>query len=195
VREWLAGPLPERFILLCWAVFFAYWLIAAFGVKRTIEASGGWVWRLAVVAAAVIVITRREQSGHWWSPSAVWWEYSTPVGVVGAIIVALGLATALWARRSLGGNWSGLVALKENHELVERGPYRYVRHPIYSGILLMVLGTAIVSGRASWFLAFFAVFIGVSVKARAEERLLTKHFPEAYPSYRRRVKALIPFII
>lgn len=77
--------------------------------------------------------------------------------------------------------------------MIERGPYRFVRHPIYTGVLLMVLGSVTLWGRMEWLGISIA---GLSVKARREERLLTKHFPEAYPRYRERVKAaIIPFVI
>jgi protein-S-isoprenylcysteine O-methyltransferase Ste14 len=95
----------------------------------------------------------------------------------------------------LGGNWSGRVTFKENHELIQRGPYRFVRHPIYSGLLLMVLGTAVVLNRAGPFLGFVIYFAALGVKLRQEEALMTRHFPETYPPYKARTKALIPFII
>jgi protein-S-isoprenylcysteine O-methyltransferase Ste14 len=92
----------------------------------------------------------------------------------------------------LGTNWSGTITFKEDHELIQRGPYAYVRHPIYSGLLLMGLGTAVESGRLASFGLLAAVAAGFAVKAHLEERLMTRHFPEAYPPYRRRVRALIP---
>ena len=101
---------------------------------------------------------------------------------------------ALWARKTLAGNWSADPMIKENHELIERGPYAYVRHPIYSGMLLMMLGAAIFSGRAGAFAILAIIFFSLWYKARQEERLLTEHFPEEYPKYKARVKALIPFI-
>ncbi|MGA3145773.1 MAG: isoprenylcysteine carboxylmethyltransferase family protein, partial [Verrucomicrobiota bacterium] len=97
-------------------------------------------------------------------------------------------------RSGLGGNWSGSVTFKENHELIVRGPYRFVRHPIYTGILLMILGTAIISGRAVAFLALIIGFLIYWQRLRQEEALLTKHFPETYPGYKSRTKALIPFL-
>src|SRR6185436_17634885 len=102
---------------------------------------------------------------------------------------------AIWARTVLGGNWSSSVTFKENHELIERGPYRLVRHPIYTGILTMTLGTAIVAGRVAAWLGLVFFFVLLWLKSRKEEELLTKHFPEAYPAYKARTKALIPFLL
>jgi protein-S-isoprenylcysteine O-methyltransferase Ste14 len=105
------------------------------------------------------------------------------------------LAITIWARVVLGGNWSGNITFKENHELIEHGPYRYVRHPIYSGLCLMVLGsTTILSGRVAGLIPPIIFFLGFWSKARREEKLLTKHFPDTYPDYKARVKAFIPFL-
>lgn len=88
------------------------------------------------------------------------------------------------------------MVFKEHHELIGRGPYRYVRHPIYTGVLLMLLGTVILFGRSMGLILWGVSVAGFRVKARQEERLLTKHFPTAYPRYRARVRAaLIPFVI
>ena len=105
------------------------------------------------------------------------------------------LRLALWARRTIGGNWSSVVTLKQDHELIERGPYRFVRHPIYSGFLLMAVGTAILHARAGEFVFCGFLLLGLWFKLRAEEDLLTRHFPDSYPQYRRRVKALIPYVL
>jgi protein-S-isoprenylcysteine O-methyltransferase Ste14 len=103
---------------------------------------------------------------------------------------------ALWARAVLGRNWSGAIVLKEHHELIDRGPYAFVRHPIYAGVLLMVLGVVTVSGTWAGVILFATMVAGLIVKARREERLLTKHFPEVYPLYRARVRSrLIPFVL
>jgi protein-S-isoprenylcysteine O-methyltransferase Ste14 len=84
---------------------------------------------------------------------------------------------------------------KEQHELIERGPYRFVRHPIYSGVLLMLFGTMLLSGTIAGVIVVVITVAALSVKARREERLLTKHFPDSYPRYRERVKsAIIPFV-
>jgi protein-S-isoprenylcysteine O-methyltransferase Ste14 len=95
----------------------------------------------------------------------------------------------------LGRNWSSAVLFRKDHELIEEGPYRFVRHPIYTSLLLMCLGSALARAQISSALGLIFLFIGFSIKLRQEEILLTRHFPAAYPSYRTRVKALIPFII
>jgi protein-S-isoprenylcysteine O-methyltransferase Ste14 len=114
--------------------------------------------------------------------------------MAGIAISAFGLAICIWARRSLGGNWSAPVTFKEEHELVMHGPYRFVRHPIYTGILLMMLGTVLVLGRLDSLLGLAVRLVVYRFKIRNEEGLMTEHFPNAYPEYRRQTGALLPFI-
>jgi len=114
---------------------------------------------------------------------------------VGAGLTVLGLAIAIWARKVLAQNWSGAsVIFRQGHELITTGPYGYARHPIYSGILLMVLGTAASIGTVGAGFAVLVILCWFLYRVGVEERLLTKHFPEEYPAYARRVKALVPFI-
>jgi len=106
----------------------------------------------------------------------------------------VGLFAAIWSRKTLGSDWSRDVELKEGHQLVERGPYRFVRHPIYTSHLLMGLGTAIASGLLLAFAGLLSFFVGFWIKLKQEERLLLTHFPNEYPAYKARVKALVPFV-
>jgi protein-S-isoprenylcysteine O-methyltransferase Ste14 len=185
-----------RFIVFCWIVFFVYWIVAAFFVKRSVE-RGRW-WPRVIVAAALLLLARRptlREIDVRLGAGTVLWPYSRTVGIVADLVTAVGLGITLWARAVLAGNWSAVAAFKEGHELIERGPYRYVRHPIYSGILVMVLGAVAFDGRLGAAIAFAAVVLGLWFKSRVEERLLTKHFRDAYPAYKRRVPALLPFVL
>ena len=114
--------------------------------------------------------------------------------LTGLGLVIAGAGLAVWSRLVLARNWSGAIELKVDHELVERGPYRFLRHPIYSGLLLMFLGTALVRGTAQAFGAF-TLFLAVHLwKIRAEEALLAQRFPRAFAAYRARTKALVPLV-
>ena len=114
---------------------------------------------------------------------------------LGLLITALGLAFAVWARVHLGRNWSGTVTVKENHELIRSGPYGLVRHPIYSGFLLAMLGTAIAFGEIRGLIAFVLAFIAWRAKSLIEERFMLDQFGDRYARYKRDVKALIPFVL
>jgi len=110
------------------------------------------------------------------------------------LIEVLGMGLAVWARFHLGSNWSGTVTLKEDHKLIISGPYTLMRHPIYSGWLLALLGTALVYGRWAGLLGLAIMFLADWRKIKIEERFLIAQFGEQYLSYRQKVKALIPFI-
>jgi protein-S-isoprenylcysteine O-methyltransferase Ste14 len=122
-------------------------------------------------------------------PAAGW------VAPLGMVMTLAGLLFACWARHVLGSNWSAVVQLKQDHELIERGPYRHVRHPIYTGLLLAFLGTAVALGEWRGLLALAIVAVSFWRKLRLEERWLGEQFGAAYADYMRRVKALIPGIL
>jgi protein-S-isoprenylcysteine O-methyltransferase Ste14 len=122
-------------------------------------------------------------------PRAIW------TLAIGAATCVFGLVVTIWARRTLASNWSSVVEFKQGHELVKSGPYRFVRHPIYTGLLIMFLGTALEIGLLRCWLAVPLVIIGFWIKLRQEEALLLRHFPQEYPAYCKRVKALVPFVL
>jgi protein-S-isoprenylcysteine O-methyltransferase Ste14 len=115
------------------------------------------------------------------------------IHALGVIFVAAGLGFAVWARLHLGRNWSGEITLKLEHELIRSGPYALVRHPIYSGMLVAMLGTAIVIGQWRALVALVFFVAAVLRRARVEECWMGEIFSDAYARYRREVPALIPF--
>jgi protein-S-isoprenylcysteine O-methyltransferase Ste14 len=110
----------------------------------------------------------------------------------GLIVVAAGLAFAVWARLQLGRNWSGHVTLTQDHELIRSGPYDLARHPIYSGMMAAMLGSAIVIGQWRCLVALAIFVAAILRRVSVEERWLGEIFPDAYARYRREVPALIP---
>jgi protein-S-isoprenylcysteine O-methyltransferase Ste14 len=189
--------LAGSFIGLCWSLLLVVIAVSAFSVKRTIEVDRRWRWSaLAVVAGAALLL--RFTHAIPWPVSALatpLWPRTQIIAGGADLVVLLGLAIALWGRATLGRNWNIDPGLKENHELIARGPYAYVRHPMYSGLVLMLLGTVIWFGTAAGLVLFLACFAGTWLKLRQEEILLTRHFGARYPSYQARVKALIPFVL
>ena len=179
----------------CWLVFVATWVIASVSTKRTVyrETSTQRLryWVLLVIAYLLLFYGRRL-------------PYPLNLNVVphlaamawtAAILCAIGLAFAIWARVTLGSNWSGVVTLKEGHELVERGPYRFVRHPIYTGILTMFFATALAQGHLSGFAGTLLMFASFWIKLRDEEKLMLRQFDERYTEYQQRVKRISPFVL
>ena len=110
------------------------------------------------------------------------------------IIVAAGVTLAIWARRHLGTNWSGVPSLKKGHELVTTGPYLAVRHPIYTGIMFGVLGSTLVLGTVGSLAVLILASLVVVVRVRQEEVLMVSQFGEAYEEYRKKTKTIIPWI-
>lgn len=174
-------------MLAGWAVFWVGWLVAATGVK-----SGRTNWRRlagvrVLIAVVVIVAIRSGTHGPHGSIHGPW------AATVGLVAWAAGLAFAVWARVYIGRNWGTPMTRKDDPELITTGPYRLVRHPIYSGIILALIGTAV--ALSLYVFVYTALFGGyVIYSATQEERYLTERFPEAYPAYRRTSKMLIPFI-
>ncbi len=184
-----------QFILACWAIFLVFWIITGLQAKKTVERQSGVGQNLLIrgaLAIGALLILRNLFPGIF---DMQLWPYSVTIGVIADILAGTGLLILLSARVILGGNWSAGVVLKENHELVQRGPYAYVRHPIYSGLLLLFLGEAVWYGDIGWFLLFIIVTVMLWFKSKQEEALMTKHFPNVYPQYKARTKALIPFLL
>ncbi len=113
---------------------------------------------------------------------------------IALVLTLAGLSLALWARFVLGKNWSGTVTLKQDHALVQSGPYRIVRHPIYSGFLLALLGTAGLRGTPGAFLGVAFIALSFRLKSLTEESFMTEQFGQQYTAYKGAVKALIPFL-
>jgi protein-S-isoprenylcysteine O-methyltransferase Ste14 len=174
-----------------WGGWLLFWLVSARGNKRSATRTRS-LWRFIVLAAVLVGWLGWRQFPKFFEipllpPGAAW-------GYIGLVLTAFGLGFTIWARRVLGTNWSAIPSIKEDHELIERGPYRLVRHPIYTGLLLAVFGSCLAQGRVGNFWVFGMAAVLLIVKLKAEEALLARQFPEAYPQYRRRVKALIPYL-
>jgi protein-S-isoprenylcysteine O-methyltransferase Ste14 len=123
------------------------------------------------------------------------WPHSVALDAAGLSITVLGAVFAIWSRVTLGRNWSSVPQVKEQHELVMKGPYRIVRHPIYTGLILAVAGTELALGRGIGLFMVVLIFSSYWLKIGVEEKLMMETFPKEYPEYRRRVKALIPGIL
>lgn len=127
--------------------------------------------------------------GERFLPQAAWPFWA------GAVLTAGGLLFAVWARVHIGTNWSGTVTIKEGHELITTGPYAMVRHPIYTGLLLALAGSALDRGEWRGVVAVLIALCALWRKLRLEERWMCERFGEAYRAYSLRVAALIPFIL
>jgi protein-S-isoprenylcysteine O-methyltransferase Ste14 len=174
---------------LAWAI---YWCVAAISAKRTRyrESVASRLLHLVPLFLGIVLLVSPRIAGRLLSqrflPDSAAWFF------VGLGLTILGLGFSIYARVWLGGNWSGTVTLKENHELIRGGPYNRVRHPIYTGILLAILGSAIATGEWRALLALALITAGFLRKIVVEERVLTEQFGDAYRQYQAEVPALLP---
>ena len=171
-----------------WGAFWLYWLVAAFSMRRARLAwPRGLRIRALILVAAIVLARFGAFRGHGVNTDP--W-----LAGLGLAFFAMGLGFAIWARIHIGRNWGTPMMEKSEPELVVSGPYRLVRHPIYSGILVAGIGTALA---LSWWWLSAVVLAGVYFlySARVEERYLTDEFPDTYPTYKRSTKMLLPFIL
>jgi len=191
VRSWAAyaGDLH----LALWLGWLAYWLISAIGTKRTVRRetpAQRWIYALPL-AGAMFLYTYPRRSGPLFQLvfPPTWTLYW-----IGTGLLVAGLAFSIWARVTLGRNWSGVVTVKENHELVQTGPYRLVRHPIYTGLLVALLGSAVAQDRWSSLLAVALIFVSFWIKLLREEAWMRETFGTKYDAYCERTRRLVPFV-
>jgi protein-S-isoprenylcysteine O-methyltransferase Ste14 len=188
-------PLYQASIALPWLLWLGCWVVMARGNKAVTrrEPIGSRLTYYVPLLLGALLLARHDYpdtflGGHFLPP-----PLRHPVFWVGAACVVFGLAFSVWARVHLAGNWSGTITLKEGHELIRTGPYRWVRHPIYTGVVLALLGTALAGARWSGLLGAGLMTGALIRKLSLEERWPAALFPE-YAAYKAAVPALIPFI-
>jgi protein-S-isoprenylcysteine O-methyltransferase Ste14 len=177
-----------------WICFILYWIVSARGVKRSLghEASRlGGVVRIIALGVVFAVAGNRSFLLPALHLSAM---TARVLHVAGVVLCAAGIAVAIWARSQLGRNWGMPASVKEDPELITSGPYRVVRHPIYAGVLLAMIGSALVVGR-SWLVLLGVFVVYFAYTARLEERTLARQFPDAYGRYRARTKMVVPYLL
>ena len=188
------SPLAENIVTTCWGVFFVVWVLAAIFTKRTVHHESG-TRRLRYLIPVVLgwyLVFRGYRLGPPFNIHII--PRTHAILVAAAILCVGGLGFCLWARAVLGRNWSGTVTLKEDHELIVRGPYRLVRHPIYTGLLAMLIATAIQQAHLAGFIGLVLVFISFLIKLSYEEEVMLAQFPDQYTAYQERVRRIIPFV-
>jgi len=175
-----------------WGAFGVYWLIAARETKKIEVSEAVWlrVLRLGILFITFVLLLspwlRMGWLGRRFAPESV-------IGRgVGLTLTAAGLFLCIWARRTLGGYWSDKVALKVDHQLIRHGPYSHLRHPIYSGVLLAVAGTALAIAEWRGVVALFLLGANYFVKAKREDRILESRFGDNFTEYKRQAGFLVP---
>lgn len=177
---------------ICWGVVIVIWIAGALYAARKSRAQrqgpgSGGLWRLGSILAAVLVYRIARHDLHRLADRS-WW-----IELPGLALLVASTAFTIWARFTLGRMWSGSPnMLRVDHELRTDGPYAITRHPIYTGLFGMLLGTALLNGLGAW-LALLLVGVAVLVtRIPIEERLMSATFPNEYARYRERVPRLLP---
>jgi protein-S-isoprenylcysteine O-methyltransferase Ste14 len=181
-------------IVASWLVLIAYWMLLGRRVKLSVRGQRRWPWEIGVrlVIFLLVLFAVHVVGVHRIRDYAV--NTSRIAGFVGAVLCASGVMFAVWARVTLGRNWGMPMAEKADPELVTAGPYTYVRHPIYSGFLLAIFGSAI-GQSVLWAIPLVVAGPYFVYSARREERQMAEQFPLKYPQYKKRTRMLIPFIL
>ncbi len=175
-----------------WLVFFVYWIIAARYVNptRAREPAARRLMYVLLLVAAIVALNSDaaifKSAGRRFLPRSYW------IASAGLLLTAAGIGFAIWARNHIGKFWTAGVAVREGHQLIRTGPYARIRHPIYTGILIAVAGTAMAVGTYSALVAFALVLLGLSYKARREEALLAREFGRAFDDHRRSTGFFLP---
>ncbi len=181
-----------RLILWLWWAWGVYWMLSAVRNKPTQrrEPFGSRLAHLVPLAVGGALLAWPDRP---W-PALAWrlWPRSFTAHGSGVALVGAGLALAIWARVHLGSNWSGTVTVKQGHELIRSGPYAWVRHPIYTGLITALIGTAVASGTVHAAVGLLIITASLMRKSRAEEEFMRQTFPGEYQRYSAEVPALIP---
>ena len=185
-----ANQVPE----IIWIVWLMSWVAASFWSDRPQKRAATlqtWIYRAAMIAGGILLTP---WTGQLLEEKPIWEVSFVGVCVLAAVMLA-GLFLTWWARIYLGPLWSSVITRKKDHKIIDTGPYAFVRHPIYCGLIVAILATAVAEGKATALLGSALVILGVWLKACTEERfLMTELGPEIYDAYCRRVPMLIPFL-
>jgi protein-S-isoprenylcysteine O-methyltransferase Ste14 len=185
---------PGVFFAIVWIVWLVSWIAAAFWRAPTQKRAATWdewVSRLLLLAGGLLLFHATRRILH--EPQL--WHVGFGGGDALAGVALLGVMFAWWARIHLGPLWSGTITLKQDHRVIDSGPYALVRHPIYTGLIVSIFATAAAQATVTGLIGAAVIVAGLWLKARAEERFLTAELDaDAYGNYRRRVPMLVPFL-
>lgn len=187
---WLNAGRGMELASWLWTLLMVVWLILWFGMKRAKKRETPWerLQHIVPVSLAFWLLF-----GKQWKELDARLFPGTPLWLwVGVVVTALGIGISIWARLSLGANWSGTVTLKKDHELIRKGLYRWIRHPIYTGMLLAFAGTELIKGTAAGVLGFALVSLSFYIKARREENFLRQEFGQGFEEHARHTGMFLP---
>jgi protein-S-isoprenylcysteine O-methyltransferase Ste14 len=183
---------PLKYVGYCWVLLGLFWLAGMLFTKPTqrVQSPGGRLFHVLPSLAGAALLGGYFFRGTWLDSRFI--ANMNVIELAGLAVTAAGCLFAAGARLMLGENWSGRPTVRAGHKLIVEGPYALVRHPIYTGFVVALAGTTLACGQWRSVIGFAIVLVGLLIKMRQEERMMMQTFPQDYPEYRRRVKALIP---
>ena len=175
-----------------WIVFVLYWIVSAIRTRDTLQTES-FVSRYSIllIEVAGFVLLFRHSAGIGFLGNR-FRHRTLASAIVGSILTWMGIGLAIWARYHLAEYWSARITIKEDHQLIRTGPYAHLRHPIYSGIILATIGSALVIDEWRCVLGVCLVLTGYCLKARKEEALLTRQFGDSFREHQKNAGFLIP---
>lgn len=182
---------------IAWCLLLTYWFISGLKAKRSAFKEAIYlqiIFYWLSIVLAIYLLGPNDRFGNSLI-TGTFVSHTNLVGLIGLALSIFGLGIACWARYLLGKNWSLSVQRKENHELISKGVYKFVRHPIYSGLLLMFLGNAVIAGYWRGLIGVLILFVSFCFKLKKEEKWLTEIFGSKYLEYMGQTKALIPWLL
>jgi protein-S-isoprenylcysteine O-methyltransferase Ste14 len=175
-----------------WIIFVLYWIVSATRTRVTVQTeSVASRFAILLIEFAGFVLLFRHAAGIGFLGNRFMHRSLVSV-IVGSILIWMGIGLAIWARYHLAEYWSARITIKEGHQLIRTGPYACLRHPIYSGIILAAIGSAIVIDQWRCVLGVCLVLTGYCIKARKEEAMLTQQFGEAFREHQKHAGFLVP---
>lgn len=175
----------NNLLIFTWLVFLITWTVLARGNKKTKlrqkNIFAGISARVFLIIILILLWTVPVFSYQIFKPNLIF-------QIIGLVVCLLSLLFAFWARKVLGKNWSARIETKEEHQLVTTGPYRLTRHPIYAGVITALMGTFLSMGRLNIFIFLILIALGMVMRSRSEEKLMTQEFPDVYPKYKKNTK-------
>ncbi len=189
-------PIFVEIIPFLWVIFILYWFISSFHVKKSIK-GGNWLAerfvRIVIILLVILEIRTPLFSQFMWHKQTSNLFFNPFISFLGVLLCAAGIGIAIWARYYLGSNWGMPMSQREKPELIQSGPYAYIRHPIYSGLLLAMLGSTVTIG-LFWLIPLAIMLFYFIYSVKIEEKHMRQKFPKEYVDYMNKTKALIPYI-
>ena len=175
-----------------WIVFVLYWIVSAIRTRDTLQTeSFASRYAILLIEVAGFILLFRHSAGIGFLGNRVM-HRTLASAIVGSTLTWMGIGLAIWARYHLAEYWSARITIKEDHQLIRTGPYARLRHPIYSGIVLAAIGSAVVIDQWRCVLGVGLVLVGYCIKARKEETMLTQQFGDAFREHQKHAGFLIP---